>query len=250
MDKITEIMGVRLNLVGKSVLMDRITEYLHDDRLDVILFADSGMIMDAAERKVYAANFIDSLMILPAETALFSRKELADHREDRIMIGQDGLNQILHCGEQQGISLYMVGDNEKDIRDFMECCKVHYKGINVTGAYYVEPNLSEDLRVSDEIIVNEINANDTDILVVMMSSPKQEEWIRQNKTLLRAKICLGIGSVRKPYLCFYRVKNGVARPLWFRKLHYYFMSGMKLRTKHRRRILNKKIAQYMEETKK
>lgn len=248
-DNITELMDIRLNLVGKKDLGRKMAEYMNDDRMDVILFADTGMVMDAADRKTYAANLEEAVLVLPAENALFTRKELAFYKERRFLIGQDGLASILQYVGEETASMYLVGDNEKDLRIFMESCKAFYPNINITGAYHVEPELREELKVSDEIIVNEINGEDTDILVVMMSSPGQEEWIRENKTILRAKICIGAGSVIGAYLHVHRGRHGVSSPSFFRKLHYYMLSGLQLMIKHKRRIFQKRIAQYNEENK-
>ena len=242
-------MDIRLDLVGRKDLARKTAEYMDDDRMDVILFADTGMVMDAADRKTYAVNLKEAALVLPAEKALFTRKELAFYRERRFLIGQDGLSAILQCAEMENASMYLVGDDDKDMRIFMESCKAFYPGIQMTGAYYVEPGLKEELKVSDEIIVNEINAEDTDLLVVMMSGPGQEEWIRENKTILRARICIGIGSVVGAYLHTHRGRQGGASLSVFRKLHYYLVSGLKLMIKHKRRIFQKRIAQYNEENK-
>ena len=249
MDNIAEIMGIRLNLVGRKDLARKTAEYMNDDRMDVILFADTGMVMDAADRKTYAVNLREADLGLPAENALFTRKELAFYKERRFLIGQDGLGAILQCLEMENISLYLVGDNEKDMRIFMESLKSLYPGIQITGAYHVEPELREEFKVSDEIIVNEINGEDTDLLVVMMSGTGQEEWIRENKTILRARICIGIGSVVGAYLHTHRSRQRGVSLSVFRKLHYYMVSGLKLMIKHKRRIFQKRIAQYNEENK-
>lgn len=242
-------MDIRLDLVGRKDLARKTAEYMNDNRMDVIFFADTGMVMDAADRKTYAVNLKEAAMVLPAENALFTRKELAFYKERRFLIGQDGLSAILQCAQTENATMYLVGDNEKDMRIFMESCKAFYPGIQITGAYYVEPGLKEELKVSDEIIVNEINAEDTDLLVVMMSGPGQEEWIRENKTILRARICIGIGSVVGAYLHTHRGRQGEVSLSVFRKLHYYLVSGLKLMIKHKRRIFQKRIAQYNEENK-
>lgn len=249
MDNIAEIMDIRLDLVGRKDLARKTTEYMNDDRMDVILFADTGMVMDAADRKTYAVNFKEAALVLPAENALFTRKELAFYKERRFLIGQDGLDAILQCAEMENASTYLVGDNEKDMRIFMESLKSFYPSIQITGAYYVEPGLREEFKVSDEIIVNEINGEDTDLLVVMMSGAGQEEWIRENKIILRAKICIGIGSVVGAYLHTHRSRQGGVSLSVFRKLHYYMVSGVQLMIKHKRRIFQKRIAQYNEENK-
>lgn len=247
MEMKVEVMDTCITLPTKAEMNKKMTELLNDDRPDVVLFADTAMLCMAAEQKTYRTRLSESSMLIASQPAIFTRREFAVVKEHHRLVGYEALDQILYQAGKEKLSLYLVGDDEKDIRDFILCVQQHYSDITVRGAYYVSPQLSTELKLSDENIVNEINGHDTDLLVVMMQNPVQEEWINENLTFLRTKICLGIGSVRMAYLYFFRPRHGAANWSVLKKLRYYLKTSFQVTRSRRRSQFQKRVRAYANE---
>ncbi len=43
-------------------------------------------------------------------------------------------------------------------------------------------------------IIDQINSSGADILLVALGAPKQEIWIHEHKSLLKVKVCIGVGG--------------------------------------------------------
>ena len=43
-------------------------------------------------------------------------------------------------------------------------------------------------------IVDDVNRSEADILFVTMGSPKQEQWIAENREAINASFCMGVGG--------------------------------------------------------
>ena len=65
----------------------------------------------------------------------------------------------------------------------------------------------EEHGVSDDMIVNMVNGTETDCIMAFLPSPLQEQFALRNKSLLNARMWMGLGTDVKDKLMGSLVKN-------------------------------------------
>ena len=151
-------------MIDDRTLYSTISEYLSNDYLNIIFFASNRMIEEAKENEEYR-NMLERVDLILSE----DRNFLPDFLP--------------------GKKLYLLGDNEAKLKNFIAWCEEKFRGITILGAYCVNPELGP------ELIINEINGLSPDIILAVMDSPVQEIWITNNCTKLDARLCIGLGSI-------------------------------------------------------
>ena len=161
-------------------------------------------------------------------------------RETGILTNFRCMYQMLEDIKDENRTMYLVGVDESDMKQFIKLCKERFPGINILGAYCV----SEELNM--ELVINEINSANPDVLTVFMNSPEQENWIVENCAKINAKFCIGIGGIIKKMLVEYK-----EAPLLFRKLgmedfysRYIRKRIIKLKKIWQNRIFARKVEHY------
>lgn len=229
-----------LTLSGREEFNEKINEYLHDDKMDVLHFVSGKMLVEAAANPNYAAILSEDCELLPGENSLFS-KELLRGIRDSYIIDYRALKSLL-IEKRSGIhSVYLVGDNKKKMHSFMECLNFRNPDLSFAGAYFVDPSVSEEMKLSDELIVNEINGADTDIVIVMMEIPRQAVWMKENRTIVHSKMCMGIGAVVDQFVKRYRKAPRFFELFHLEKLYHQIVCHEKITQGFRRRILWKRL---------
>lgn len=235
-----EIFSISLELYRREAFAGKIEEFLEDDKLNIVIVVTTNMIMDGGLLSEKDEAVPEGFMLIPGEKALFTDEEVNGINSQMIM-DVSCLDGFFENGSR---SVYLVGDNEKRIRLLMKCFREINPEIVVQGAYYVNPSLSQELKLSDELIVNEINGNAPDVLVVMMDSPRQEQWIRENYSILHAKICLGMGAVTDSYIKIHKTPPGIFKTLNLGWLYRKLFCNKNPGEKRKRRIFYKFLEKY------
>jgi N-acetylglucosaminyldiphosphoundecaprenol N-acetyl-beta-D-mannosaminyltransferase len=109
-------------------------------------------------------------------------------RPERVT-GIDLFWRLLAEGEKRGWSVYLLGAAEETSREAAERIAADYPGLRVTGRH------NGYFRAEDEAgIVAEIAAVKPDLLFVALGAPRAERWIDAYRSVLGAKVAMGIGG--------------------------------------------------------
>lgn len=87
----------------------------------------------------------------------------------------------------KGWKIYLLGASPESSQGAYKTLLEKYPGLSLVGRH--------DGYFSDSgSIVEEVNNSGADILFVAMGSPKQEQWISDNRARLNATFCMGVGG--------------------------------------------------------
>lgn len=92
--------------------------------------------------------------------------------------------------EQRPMRVYLLGAKADTVKEAAKNIENAYPYVQVVG--YHDGFFTKDVESK---IVREINHCNADLLLVAMGSPRQEQFIYNNKTLLRIKVAIGVGGV-------------------------------------------------------
>ncbi len=100
---------------------------------------------------------------------------------------------LLNYFSQNNLSVFLFGGNSEILEQAK--IKIHSNEPNLS----ISGSLNGYTNNSDNEIVNIINLSNPDVLMVGLGTPKQEEWIYNNRSKLRSKIIISVGDLIRLY---------------------------------------------------
>ena len=122
--------------------------------------------------------------------------------------GTDMLPPLCESVREKGLSIYLLGADHGVAETAAAALTAQFPGLRIAGTHhgYISATQSKAL-------VKQINAAGTDILLVGMGSPIQEQWLCEHAHLLRCRSALAVGGL------FDFFSGRIPRaPLWMREL--------------------------------
>ena len=92
----------------------------------------------------------------------------------------------LQRGQQQ---VYLVASKNAALEKIREILKERYEKLHIVGQYSIE-DYPDDL----DRMINEINSAAPDVIISVMPTPQQEEFLVANRSKLLAKLWYGLGE--------------------------------------------------------
>lgn len=200
------IMGIPIRLFSFEAFTQWLKEALSGKQMNTLFLLTIPVLEHALKEDAYARNVKKATLRIPGEEALLlnnaesmRKKQIAtDYRCLRHAIQQ----------QKEGTTMYIVGDNETRIKRYMQYCAQMYPSVEVAGAYCL------NMELSPELVINDINIAAPDMVMVMLDSPYQENWIMENASQMCTSLCIGIGGVIGGIL-----NEAQPVPAFFRFLH-------------------------------
>ncbi|XZJ82692.1 WecB/TagA/CpsF family glycosyltransferase [Clostridium perfringens] len=106
--------------------------------------------------------------------------------------GVDLMDDLLEYANYNRKSIFFLGCEDRTLEILMLNIKEKYKNIDNIG-------FNNGFFEDDELVIEKINKNKTNILFVGMGCPKQETWIIKNREKLNCNIMIGVGGAFKIY---------------------------------------------------
>lgn len=94
--------------------------------------------------------------------------------------------QLMKILERGNFKVYILGDDEKEVELAVNYVSEEFPRLQIIGA--------ELLRNHAEDVINEINLAAPDVILSVLSTPLQEEFFAENRSMLSTKIWYGMGS--------------------------------------------------------
>ena len=87
-------------------------------------------------------------------------------------------------------TVYLLGAHDVVVRKAASVLEKVYNGIKVVGIHH-----GYFSYMDEESIAKNIKANDPDLILVGMASPKKEEWIAKYRSVISAPVTIGVGGL-------------------------------------------------------
>lgn len=237
-----KIMDIDVDMLSNDVFIQKINDYLTNEKLQVIFFASMEMLNRAAQKAEYRELIEMAELFLPGEEAL-----LCAHHEDVLEAG----DMVVSCRsfglaleklKKENRTIYIVSKSDPDVDLLVSYCKEMQPELKIVGSCTYSDGMD------DVAIVNEINSHVPDFLLVDLDVGVQEQWIMDHVSLLNAKLCVAIGGVAGLIL-----SQQKKTPEWVEKFHMGELYRKMVKEQFvkkglRARIFRKKVVQYNNQT--
>lgn len=174
---------------SKMEIKDKFNQMLSSKKQHIISFINPEIIMQTninLELKEYLLNteynFVDGIGLLVAINRYY--KKFSFSVKDRY----PGTDFCEYLPSHDEVRIFLYGAVEKNCIDASKNITKKYEKIKIAGYF------DGYTKIEKERLIDKINQSKPDILIVCLGCPRQEQWIKNNKDKIDAKIILGNGG--------------------------------------------------------
>jgi N-acetylglucosaminyldiphosphoundecaprenol N-acetyl-beta-D-mannosaminyltransferase len=174
-----------------------------------LCLADGVGILWAAHYLSLQEGTLRALLQLPVSLASLAARPSALRRPlPQAMRGVDFTWEMLEAIEHAGLSVYLLGGTDEELRGTQERLAERLPGLPIAGAH---PGHFRRKGAENARVVESVNRAAADVLLVAMGFPRQERWIAENLPQLNVRVAVAEGG------SFSFISGAVARaPRWMR----------------------------------
>ncbi len=189
MENRVNVLGVDLKYSTIDELYVMLDEYLNNFCMNTISLIHIPTLLLAIDDENVRGYIEDMDMTMPADRAILEAAGIEDTNilddiSDNVLV-----ENIFKYIEKNGHTVYILGEREEDVDNYYKYLSGKYSQMNFYGKYaFGEETVNEDF------IVNEINSISPDVVISVLKSPFQEEFVSNNKNKINAKLWLGLGE--------------------------------------------------------
>lgn len=233
-----KIMDIDVDMLSNDIFIQKMNEYLTDDRLDVILFASTLALNRAVEDQDYCELLNRAELLLPGEEALLTTHHVDVLEAGDMVVSCKSFGIVLENLQKQDRTVYIVAKDHGEVAALRRYCKKAQPKLRIVGEY------AFDQDAQDAAVINEINSHTPDLLLVSLNTGEQEEWIMGHVPQLNARICVAIGGVESLILAEQRKAPAWVKKLHLEKLFHWAVRDQNVKKGVRARRFRKTIEQY------
>ena len=158
----------------------------------LVTFTNVHMVVEARMRPRFGAMLRRTDLNLSDGMPIFVLGALQFGRQVSKVSGPEFMPRFCEQSVALGHRHYLYGGGEGVAEDTGKALQARYPGLQIAG-HYSPPYgpMSESLT---RHVIDEINASGADILWVCLGCPKQEQWMSDNKYMLKPKVVLAVGQ--------------------------------------------------------
>lgn len=233
-----KIMDIDVDMLSNDVFIEKINEYLTEDKLQVILFASTELLNRAVEDEAYRSYVDMAELFLPGEEALLSAHHADVLKAGDMVVSCKSFGLVLEKLKKEDRSIYIVSKSDDDVEVLTAYCKRMQPELRIAAS------CTYDEDMDDAAVVNEINSHIPDILLVDLKTGMQEKWIMEHASQLNARLCIAIGGVANLIMAQEKKIPGWIRKLHLAGLYHKLVREQSVKKGFRARIFRKQVAQY------
>lgn len=206
---IINILGIQYCDIDIAEAVERSVRAIDARDGGYIIAPDSALALDARKNKRLMCAIRASRMILPDDRGVFIASNILGLPLHYKMSGADFASALLARLSLSGKSVFLLGTKERTIQQAADTIIERFPGITLAG-------VADGRFVDDTELIDEINAASPDLLLVCLSSPKQELWLYDTYEDLNVGLGLAVGEAleKKRKVSFFRLlKNDPKKAL-------------------------------------
>ena len=179
------------DVLDRGTAVRRVAELVEQAQGGYVCFSTVHMVMESHDSPEFCEKVNAADMIVPDGMPIVWMQRLQGKRHAERIRANDLMIMLCAYAELHGLSVGFYGGKREVMDAMLERVERDYPGLDVVYAY--SPPFRPLTPEEDEEIVGKINATAPDILFMGLGCPKQENWMAEHKSRLRA-VMLGVGA--------------------------------------------------------
>jgi N-acetylglucosaminyldiphosphoundecaprenol N-acetyl-beta-D-mannosaminyltransferase len=188
-----EVLGIPLSLIDYESTLDWMDAMVGAGQTGYVCVCNVHAVMAAAEDPPLRDALLRSSINVPDGQPLVWAMSALGHRLESRVYGPELMARACARAAHTGQRLYLYGGrNQGALVQLALNMRQRNPGIKIVGGYSPPHRpLTDEERVA---VVREINASKADVVWVGIGVPKQEKWMTEMRTTLKAPVLIGVGA--------------------------------------------------------
>ena len=191
-----EIVGYRVSTDSQAALVDKVREYLTEERRGGRYFAclNPHAVEMAADDPPFTSALADADFLTPDGIGVVYASRMLGGRIRSRVTGMDIFLGVTEAMNQAGgQSCFFLGSTPETLEKIRARMEEQYPGVRVAGTYS-PPFRPQFTEADNEAMIEAVNASGADVLWVGLTAPKQEKWIHEHRHRLNVAFSGPIGA--------------------------------------------------------
>jgi len=204
------IISIEINTIPYQRALNNILDLGSRRQSSYVCFSNAHMTIEAHKSKSFQRMVNQSTYAFADGMPLvFALRWLYGIHQERIA-GMDFMGDVLKASEEKQLSVFLYGSSPDILESLKLEIKKKYPDLKLAGM--ISPPFRALSEQENTAVVDEINSSGANIVLVGLGCPKQEIWMAQNSSHIRACL-LGVGGA-------FGVHAGQAKraPAWMRQV--------------------------------
>lgn len=189
MRQTVDIIGVPVDKVTMAQALERLKDFLAEDRVHTIYTPNAEIMYDAHKDPQLKEVLKDADLLIADGAGVVLASRILGRPVPEKVPGFDLVKNSFGMAWERKIRYFLFGSKPGIAEKAGEKILQDYPGIEIVGyrnGYFTAQD--------DEEIIRQINASGAEILLVALGAPKQEKWIHDHRSKLHVRVCIGCGG--------------------------------------------------------
>lgn len=184
-----EIFGIPVNALTYQDAVDWVAERVATGTKSWILAINPEKIMKALSDERLRLLLLQADLFIPDGIGVLWAGKILGKPFPQRVTGVDIFVLLVKEAAKRGWRIFLLGAPPGVSKEVSQGLELEYPGLQLVGYHHGYYQAEEEAQV-----VSKIRAAAPDILFVAMGSPRQEQFIVSNRTLLGVPVCMGVGG--------------------------------------------------------
>lgn len=200
------ILGVNVSVTSYEELKKCVEEDIKNNKKSFIVAINPEKILKAREEEKLKDLLNSADYQIPDGIGVVYASKLKKGKIKSRITGIDCMEMLCREANDKGYKIFLYGAKKDIIKEAKKRLEEKFENIKIVGAI-------DGYEKNNDKIIKEINKSKADIIFVALGSPKQENWILENKDKVCIKIFQGVGG------SFDVISGNIKRaPIWMQKI--------------------------------
>ncbi len=182
-----QLLGIELRDYSVKESLRLVGQYLNNARLDTICFLSTDTLLNAREDKNLKLWLESMDLTIPVSEEILHAAGITNRTRIKEVINSTFYREFIRRLSNEKRTMFILTETQSVLDASREYIEKNAAGIQIVGTYAFE-NLTGD----EATIINDINSVVPDIVISRLSSPKQEQFVFENKSKINAKIWIAL----------------------------------------------------------
>lgn len=189
MMKTIEVLGIKMNINYTREQLQQVEKFFHHPNLQTVELVTAEMLLQTIENPFMGDVLGRANLVVMGDTVVLDTSGLESVGRRREIQEGRFIQCLMKQMEQSRRTVFVLGNRAEEIRFNVEYLKKNYPRLQILDVLSLENDV-----VEAEDVVNAINSVIPDLVLSLLPSPLQEEFLEEHYKKINARVWLGAGQ--------------------------------------------------------
>lgn len=193
MSKKINVLDISIDNFTAKEAMQEALSYMESDPVNVIELVTIEGLMELGTEPELKEEMGTFDLVLAGNKTILEAADIAEHKCLRETQNKTFLKMFLRYLARKHKRIYLLVESEEEGQKMFGHFADYYKGAQIVGMAKVSAK-----NRADDMLINAINGEEADCVLSALSSPLQEDLISKTRSVMNARVWLGLGKSTIP----------------------------------------------------